>query len=52
LGAETLLTLQVGPQRLVCRASSDLPVATGDELTFSVHPRQVHAFHPDTGASW
>jgi multiple sugar transport system ATP-binding protein len=52
LGAETLLTLQVGRQTLVCRASSDLPVALGDTLTFSVHPRRVHAFHPDTGASW
>ena len=52
LGAETLLTLQVGQQTLVCRASSELSVAMGDTLTFSVHPRHVHAFNPDTGASW
>ena len=52
LGAETLLTLQVGPQTLVCRASADLPVATGEELVFAIHPRHLHAFHPDSGAVW
>ena len=52
LGAETLLTLQVGRQALVCRASSDLQVGTGDELMFSIHPRHLHAFHPDSGAIW
>jgi multiple sugar transport system ATP-binding protein len=52
LGAETLLTLQVAQQTLVCRASSELIVTTGDTLTFSVHPRHVHAFHPDSGAIW
>jgi len=52
LGAETLVTLQVGRQTLVCRASSDMTVTTGDTLTFSVHPRHLHAFHPDSGAIW
>ena len=52
LGAETLLTLQVGQQTMVCRASSDLSMAMGDTLTFSIHPRHVQAFNPDTGASW
>lgn len=52
LGAETLLTLAIGNQTMICRAPADVSAAPGDRLAVSVDWQQVQAFNADTGARW
>ncbi len=49
LGSETLVTLTIGEQALICRADADLEVKLGDHLEISIDPRQLQAFQVGTG---
>jgi ABC-type sugar transport system ATPase subunit len=52
LGAETLVTLTIGQQALICRADPHIAVKLGDELVVSLDLQQLQAFHVETGARW
>lgn len=52
LGAETLVTLSIGSQSLICRAGAELSVAVGDMLDISMDVRQLQAFNATTGTRW
>jgi multiple sugar transport system ATP-binding protein len=52
LGAETLVTLAIGAQTLICRADADIDVKLGDRLEVSMDLRQLQAFQARTGERW
>jgi multiple sugar transport system ATP-binding protein len=52
LGAETLLTLAIGSQSLICRGPAETTVGVGDVVDIAMDARQLQAFKPDTGLRW
>ncbi len=52
LGAETLVTLAIGTQSLICRADADIAVKPGDTLEVAMDLRQLQAFQIGTGERW
>lgn len=51
LGAETLVTFQVGDAELIARCAADFSLATGAHTQLHVNPEQLHLFHPSTGVA-
>ena len=49
LGAETLITLAIGEQQVICRAPAGVLAVIGDSLTVSVLASHLHGFSSDTG---
>lgn len=52
LGSETLVTLNIGAQSLICRADADQVLHLGDRLPVSMEIRHLQAFHVGTGERW
>ncbi len=52
LGAETLITLAVGEQALICRADANRSVQLGETLPIAMDLANLQAFDPKTGARW
>ena len=52
LGSETLVTLNIGAQSLICRADADMVLHLGDRLPVAMEMRQLQAFRVDTGERW
>jgi multiple sugar transport system ATP-binding protein len=52
LGAETLVTLAIGTQSLICRADADIAVKPGHTLEVAMDLRQLQAFQIGTGERW
>ncbi len=49
LGAETLVTAQIGQTEMVLRCAAQLPFGLGAQVQAHVHPAHLHLFDPASG---
>ncbi len=49
IGHETLVSLDLGPHRVVMRHRPDFRIGAGEYMQLHFNPQKVHLFDPDTG---